>query len=81
MVLLDDFGKEHSCLGHHLKIWGDHYTFEAEIKGASRKARPETVIITSNYSIDDIGFNLADIEPLKRRFKEVMKLETTNIPW
>lgn len=81
VVLIDDIGPEHSCLAHHLKIWGDHYPFTAEIKGAARQARPKTIIITSNYSPEHIGFNIADLEPIKRRYRVIEKLETNDIQY
>ena len=33
--------------------------------------RPEHIIITSNYSIDEAGFEPGDVDPIKRRFQEV----------
>lgn len=37
-----------------LKIWGDKYVFQAEIKGGYVAYRPSLVIVTSNYSMPDL---------------------------
>lgn len=66
-VLIDDFDSKQ--LGHLLKIWADKYSFVAETKGNSIHIRPDRILITSNYSIEEI-FN-EDLElqkAVKRRF-------------
>jgi len=68
-VLMDDF--DCKVMGHLLKLWADKYAFMAEVKGSSRLIRPEKLIITSNYSIDQLYSRLEDsalYEALKRRF-------------
>jgi len=70
-ILLDDFGKEHSCLGAHLKHWADHYPFTAESKGGGMVIRPRRVIVTSNYSVADIWECQSMREAIYRRFKLV----------
>lgn len=76
IVLLDEWeltsGK---FLGHHLKLWADRYPFRPEVKGSFLPPqRPKTIIITSNYSIDDCFGPGVDPElnrAIHRRFRSV----------
>ena len=76
VVLLDEWeltsGK---FLGHHLKLWTDRYPFRPEVKGGFLPTqRPKTIIITSNYSIDDCFGQGVDAElnrAIHRRFRSV----------
>lgn len=53
-VIVDDLDKHHECLGHHIKRWTDKFGFPAEQKGRTIMIRPKYVIITSNYSPEEI---------------------------
>ena len=71
-VIIDDFDDTHACLGHHMKRWGDHYAFTAETKGGSIYIRPKWIVVTSQYSIQDIFHkDHPTLEALSRRFKEI----------
>lgn len=67
-VILDDFDKSLECLGGHLKIWADAYSFPAEIKGGVLQVRPRRIIITSNYSIGEIFSEGTLRAAIERRF-------------
>lgn len=58
--------------------WADRYPFQAEIKTDSTGLiRPEIIVVTSNYSPEEIwGHDPAMVATIKRRFKvvEIVKL-------
>ena len=75
VVLIDDFDKQGACLGHLLKIWADNYRFNAEIKGGMVRPCYTTLLVTSNYTPDQIFKDDAELcEAVTARFK-VIKLE------
>lgn len=69
-VLIDDLSRANTLMGTFLKRYADHYPFRAEYKGGSMVIRPKTIIVTSNYTIEELW---ADDPPLVaallRRFK------------
>jgi hypothetical protein len=70
VVLLDDFAPEHGkYLAYFLKIWADHYVFNAEVKGGMLRIRPLRVIVTSQYPIHACFEEEQTISALTRRFK------------
>ena len=75
-VLIDDFDKTCIKLSYYLKIWGDNYRFNGEIKGSIIQPIYDKLIITSNYNIEELFYDeeKPDIElvnALKRRYEEI----------
>lgn len=71
-VILDDFDKQGIPLGHHLKIWTDRYACSGEIKGGTVNLCHERLIVTSNYSIDELWEGDSQMTAaLNRRFRRI----------
>lgn len=69
-VIIDDVGQNMEYVLEKLKIWGDHYPFQAEGKGThTGLIRPKRLIVTSQYHWDEITLDVQLREALARRFK------------
>lgn len=68
IVLIEDVDKYDPKLSYHLKIWGDHYPFTAEIKNGAFKLRPKMVIVTAQYKPFDIFEDLETCTAIERRY-------------
>lgn len=53
-VIIDDFDLSGNACGHNLKLWSDDYSFIAEVKGYTIRPCYNLLIITSQYSPNDI---------------------------
>jgi len=68
-VIIDEWSPEVSMLAQLLKKWADHHAFSAETKGGTICIRPTTIIVTSNYSMEECFPDAQNLAPLSRRFK------------
>jgi len=70
-IIIDDLGsKQGEWIGDLLKRWSDRYSFPAEHKGTTMQIRPKKIIVTSNYTIEQIFPNDRVLcEAIERRFK------------
>jgi len=68
-VLLEDLDPNHACLGHHIKIWADRYHAPGETKGGQVPLTFETLLITSQYTPEEIFTDQKTIDAVRRRFK------------
>jgi len=68
-VVLEDLDLEQTFMGHYLKNWADKWSFAAEKKGSTIQIRPKRIVVTSNYTIEQIWHSdLSLVQALKRRF-------------
>lgn len=79
LIIIEDYPclPAGNCLVQHLKIWGDRYCFEGEVKTAHVFVQPGRffLVVTSNYPINMCFENPVDIEAIKRRFTEIEMTE------
>lgn len=72
VVIVEDVEPGHKLFGHQFKIWCDIFGFLAEHKGGSKYIRPAHVIVTSNFTIQDVWKDNPDIlAAIERRFTQV----------
>ena len=76
--VLDDFDPSHGkYLSYFLKIWADHYPFNAEVKGGMFEIRPDIIIVTSQYNIWQCFEDGETIQAITRRFQIML---SQNLP-
>lgn len=82
-VLMEDMDKSHGALAHHLNTWVDRYKFPCSIKGSGAVIRPERIIVTSRYSLEEV-FEKEDestLASLSRRFTVYHMVMPHNQSW
>lgn len=72
VVLCDDVDPSMDYLAPFIKRWCDKFPFRAEMKGSGGFFRPETMIFTSNFSLEECFGKRSDFAAIKRRFREVV---------
>lgn len=79
-VILDDFGIYHREHTTDLKHWSDFLPFIAETKGAACCIRPRRLVVTSQYTLEDIwGQDPEALAALSRRFTVIEKVAGQDI--
>ncbi len=69
VVIIDDLGLSASpWIGTFLKRWADRYSFPAEEKNSTTQIRPQKIVVTSQYRLEQL-FQGEVLKALKRRFK------------
>lgn len=68
VVIVDDMDPFHKSLAYEFKMWGDRYAFIAPIKGGALRIRPTKIIVTSQYTPEEIWEDAATLEAINRRF-------------
>lgn len=54
-----------------MKIWTDKYAFSVEVKNSGDLIRPEVIVVTSNYRIEDVFPDKNIHAPLMERFRVI----------
>lgn len=70
-VLFDDLSPRNHYMVDQIKRICDHYSVRIQAKGNQFLIRPRVIVVTSNYTMEQIFTDPEDLEPLKRRFKIV----------
>lgn len=69
VIILEDLDKNGECLGHHLKLWADKYAITGEVKGSTLNLNHQLLIVTSNYTPEDIWIDEKLSGPIRDRFR------------
>lgn len=81
VLIVEDLEPQHSrTMSWFLKIWGDYDPVTAQVKGSSLFIRPDILCVTSNYTIDEMGWDESTTLAMKRRFKETFYSEQFSYP-
>ena len=71
-VIIEELAPKHGeFMGDFLKRWADRFSFPAEQKGTTLQIRPTKIVVTSNYTIEEVFGNIDQMlyQAVKRRFK------------
>lgn len=86
-VVINDIDKYDVSLGGFLKDWADRYPLIAQNKGGAVAANWDTIIVTSQYSIEEIWTDhktsipdQATIDALKRRY-HIIRVDAEGKVW
>ena len=86
IVIIEEINPDYCAKNSaEIKTWFDVYPFPCEFKGGSfKQIRPQYMIITSNYSMEQC-FQYTDLEPIRRRFTVINYLirasDQQPLPW
>lgn len=69
VAIIDDVDKYDVKFARMLKLWCDRYPFQAEMKGKQMLIRPRKIVITSQYSPEEIWEDEKTQDAMKRRLK------------
>lgn len=70
-VIIEDLDPSHDYMGHFLKLWTDRYSFLAECKGSAIHIRPNNIVVTSQYAIEQVFKDPQTVAALSRRFNVI----------
>lgn len=68
-VIIDDWSPFTVGLTDVLKEWADRYPFQAEVKNGMQLIRPKRIVITSQYSIEQVWSDEETRAAMRRRFR------------
>lgn len=69
ILIVEDIEPQHAkFISWFLKIWADYEPFTAQVKGSSLFIRPKRIVVTSNYSIGEMGWDGPTVDAIRRRF-------------
>jgi len=71
VVIIDDFDKFQVKQGGDMKRWLDRYAYQAQFKGGYELMRPRKIIVTSQYTPEEIWDDQRTVDAIMRRVKVI----------